>query len=191
MCGSRTVNLGFSVRLTLGVDQCRTPLGRGRATRALKRCCGAARRCALGDSRLVWPPTQPIVQKTSARPRFRAIANPDEVERRKSRRDALEYDVFVEMGQGRFGAEPARASRAPDQGGIIAVHSASGRNFTRQEIRRPCPPRDDCIDSTHGRGGRTGWRPWPPRAGSFGRRSVSGPEASSPLQGVGRAGSRS
>ena len=25
--------------------------------------------------------------------------------------DALEYDVFVEIGQGRFGAEPARASR--------------------------------------------------------------------------------
>jgi Enoyl-CoA hydratase/isomerase len=63
------------------------------------------------------------------------------------------------------------------------LHSASGRNFTRREIRRPRPPRDDCIDSTHGRGGRTGWRPWPPRAGSFGRRSVSGPEASSPLQG--------
>ena len=50
-----------------------------------------------------------------------------------SRRDALEYDVFVEMGQGRFGAEPARASQAPDQGGIIAVHSASGRNFTRRK----------------------------------------------------------
>ena len=101
--------------------------------------------------------------------------------------DALEYDVFVEMGQGRFGAEPARASRhwvrAPDQGGIIAVHSASGGNFTRQEIRRPCLPRDDCIDATHGRGCRVGWRPWPPQAGSFGRRSVSGPEASSPLQG--------
>ena len=55
--------------------------------------------------------------------------------------DALEYDVFVEIGQGRFGAEPARASRAPDQGGIIAVHSASGRNFTRQEIRRPVSSR--------------------------------------------------
>ena len=51
---------------------------------ALKRCCGAARRCALGNSRLVWPPTQPIVQKTPPRPRFRAIANPDEVERRKA-----------------------------------------------------------------------------------------------------------
>ena len=37
--------------------------------------------------------------------------------------------------------------------------------------------------SSHDRGGRMGWRPWPPRAGSFGRRSVSGPEPSSPLQG--------
>src|SRR5262245_3032789 len=37
--------------------------------------------------------------------------------------------------------------------------------------------------SSHGRGGRMRWRPWPPRAGLFGRRSVSGPEPSSPLQG--------